>query len=360
MKRGALSEIDLGALEGNLKAAARVSGGRPVIAVVKADAYGHGAEKVAKTLEAGGAYALAVAFTDEAIALREAGIRLPILVLFDKSDIPSLFEHNLTPVVHDLAFANALSKEARKRGNIIGVHIKADTGMGRMGFGSAPDILKAASLPNIKVSGLMSHFSDSDPDYCSEQLRAFSKIKSALAKLRIRPLCHMANSHAMVSVKGSLMDAVRPGLFLYGVPPSGAKGITPVMSVKARIIALRKIAKGKAISYGRTFITARPTLTAVLAIGYADGYMRALSSKASVIISGARAPVLGKVCMDLTVVDATDINNVKEGGFAVIMGGKGKERVPAWEIAERAGTVPYEILTSFGHSSIRKWTGGGN
>lgn len=356
MNRGALVEIDLLAITHNLREVKRVVGGLPVIAVVKADAYGHGGVEVSRVFEKQGVHALATAFVGEALRLREAGIRTPILVLFDRSDIKSFFHYNLTPVIHDLQTLKAFSKEAGKRGRVKDVHIKVDTGMGRMGFTFEKDALKAVELSNINITGLMSHFSEADlldTGYAQMQLNKFLEVKAVFNKKGLKPLCHMANSAAVMSFKDSHLDAVRPGLMLYGCSPfeehkEGMKGIRlkAPLTVSTTVLTIRELKKGQAVSYGRTFITTRKTLAGVLPVGYADGYLRALSNNSYVILKGKLAPVIGRVCMDLIVVDVTDIKDIKEGDRAILLGSDGKKTISAWELAERAGTIPYEVLTS--------------
>lgn len=356
MNRGALSEIDLQAIAHNLKEVKRVTKGLPVIAVVKADAYGHGGVEVSRVFEKQGVHSLATAFIGEAQRLREAGIRIPILVLFDCTDIKSFFSYNLIPVIHDLRTLKAFSKEAGKRECTIDVHIKVDTGMGRMGFTSEKDALKVVQFSNINITGLMSHFSEadlSDIGYAQMQLNKFLEVKTCFNKKGLRPLCHMANSAATVNLRDSHLDAVRPGLMLYGCSPfkghmEGMKGIhlKAPHTVFTTVLALRELKKGQPVSYGRTFITTRKTLAGVLSVGYADGYPRALSNKGYVILKGKLASVIGRVCMDLIVVDVTDIRGVREGDKAILLGSEGKITISAWELAEKAGTIPYEILTS--------------
>lgn len=360
MKRGLIAEIDLEAAALNLKEVKKTAGGRPVIAVVKADAYGHGAVELARTFERAGASSLAVAFVSEAAELRAAGIRLPILVLFDNSDVPGYFDRNLIPVVHDLKTARAFSAEAGKRGSPIDVHLKADTGMGRLGFNSWEEMSPVLELPNLRVEGLMSHFSEADladRQFMELQLERFAVIRDSFHKKGLRPLCHMANSAAIVSFDAAHLDAVRPGLILYGVNPVSGDGrfsLKPVMGVKAKVLTVRRLGKGRPVSYGRTFITGRETLAAVLAAGYADGFPRALSNSGHVLLNGRRAPVIGRVCMDLTIVDATDAGDVSAGDDAVLLG----DGITAWEIAEAASTIPYEILTSLGSRAGRVYGNG--
>ncbi len=359
MDRGPSAEIDLSALAFNLKEVKRMTR-VPVIAVVKADAYGHGAVEASRVFEKEGVFALAVAFSGEAVALREAGIRSPILTLFEREDIKGFFTHKLTPVVHDLKTARAVSKEASKRRVRLDVHLKADTGMGRMGFEDPKALYRAAVLPGLRVTGLLSHFSESDSsdsDYVRFQFQGLKAIRDGLRKMGLRPLCHMANSAAVLGRPESYLDAVRPGLLLYGCPPyPGPTRFKPAMKVTTKVLALRRLKKGAGVSYGRTFITTRPTLAAVLPVGYADGYMRALSNRAYVILRGKRAPVIGRVCMDLVVVDVTDIKGIKEGDRAILLGSERKGSLTTltpWELAKEASTIPYEALTSLGGRARR-------
>lgn len=371
-----MAEIDLDAISHNLGRARELAAGRSVIAVVKAEAYGHGSTEVSKRLAKDGVYSLAVAFMNEAVQLRRDGIDTRIMVLFDKHNISDFFEYNLIPVVHDLQFASRLSAEAKKRGHKIDVHIKLDTGMGRAGFNTEnvlEDILAIAGMDNLKVAGLMSHFSEADmaDRSCAyEQLSRFNEVKEILPeKLKKGLICHIANSAATLALSEACMDAVRPGIMLYGCSPfegqggeqaaSGhvTTGLKPVMRVKTQILSLRKLKKGKPVSYGGAFITVRDSLMAVISVGYADGYMRSLSNNAEVIVRGKRAPVAGRVCMDLTIADVTGIEDVAEGDEVVLLGSQGDEEITAWELARHAGTIPYEVLISLGSRSVREYKG---
>lgn len=364
MYRGAVAEIDLDAISHNFRAVQKITGNRSVIAVVKADAYGHGAVEAAKRLAGEGVSFLAVAFTAEAIKLREAGIRTPILILFDKSDLPDFFEHHLTPVLHDLPTARMFSREAGKRNCSLNVHVKIDTGMGRLGFNSRDIIKEIAAIrkmPNLRIAGLMSHFSDSDisdTSYAEKQLRSFHAVREVLVRKPGVPLfCHMANSAATLSLKDAHLDAVRPGLILYGQSPFDRSyprfPFKPAMKVKTEILSLRRLRKGMPVSYGRTFITGRNSIIAVLPVGYADGYSRALTNTMDVLVHGKRAPVVGRVCMDLIMVDVTGIHGVKERDEVVLLGRQGREEITASEMGAKAGTISYEILTSLGSRSRR-------
>lgn len=371
MRRGAIAETDLNAVSHNLGVIRKITGNIPVIAVVKADAYGHGAVEVSRRLVKEGVYALAVAFTGEAVRLRDAGIGAPIIVLFDKYESGDYFRYNLTPAIHDLHSAKRLFKEARKRGRRLNVHLKVDTGMGRIGFNDRQvlkDIISVARMEFINISGLMSHFSVadlSDKSFAVEQIRRFNAVRDGLRKIVKGPLlCHMANSAATLSFKDAHLDAVRPGLALYGYPPLPSPAATrsalplrPVMSVKTEILSLRRLRKGTPVSYGGTFVTRRESLIAVLPVGYADGFCRSFSNNADVLVRGKRAPVAGRVCMDLTMVDVTRVAGVKEGDEVVLIGKQRGEAITAWEVSERVGTVPYEILTGIGSRARRVFVG---
>jgi alanine racemase len=373
MDRGPIAKIDLSAIVHNLRAAKKITGNRTVIAVVKADGYGHGAIEVSRRLVKEGVSCLAVAYTSEAIALRHAGIKAPIIVLFDKNNIEDYFKYSLIPVVHDVKTAQRFSKEAKARKHNINLHIKVDTGMGRLGF-NMEDIEKEISaickMNSISVKGLMSHFSDADlydRSYTLMQVERFNKIRNILYGKGVKALlCHMANSAAVMTLPESYFDAVRPGLMLYGHSPFQltansyqlSANLKPAITVKTTILSVRRFKRGTPVSYGRTFITARESLIAVLPVGYADGYPRILSNNADVIIRGKRAPVAGRICMDTTMVDVTEIRDVSEGDEVILLGREKNTAVTASELAEKAGTIPYEILTSLGNKSRRVYING--
>ncbi|MFN3396425.1 MAG: alanine racemase [Thermodesulfovibrionales bacterium] len=365
MHRGAIAEIDLDCISHNLNLIKKITG-LPVIAVVKADAYGHGALEVSRRLLTEGVSYLAVAYLEEGVRLREAGINAPILALFERKEFSGLIDYNLIPLIHDMDMAERLSEEAIKRNMMINVHVKIDTGMGRLGFKvdkAIDEIERVAKLGNLRIRGIMSHFSEADiadRDYAMRQIHEFMRIRDALNKKFNGILYHIANSAAVFSMKDSYLDAVRPGLALYGYSPfpdlredTRAGKLRPSMTVKTRILAIRKVSKGTAISYGRTFITTRDSLIALLPVGYADGFMRSLSNNADVLIRGKRAPVVGRVCMDLTMVDVTGIDDVSTGDDVILIGRQGDEEITTWELAKRAGTIPYEITISLGSRSRR-------
>jgi alanine racemase len=390
VNRGAVAEISLSAIAYNLKFVKKIVKNLPVIAVVKADAYGHGAVEVSKRLIKEGISYLAVAYTSEAIELRDAGIPTPIIVLFDRGDIKEFLDYKLIPVIYDVDTALSFSNEARKRGVTIKVHVKVDTGMGRLGLSGnnvVSDLIKISEIKGIELAGLLSHFSEadlSDMSYAVLQLDRFNKIRKAISKkLKRKIFSHMANSAAVLTFTDAYLDAVRPGLMLYGYSPidynqipqtpslekrdkggfeSGGQGwegdpvpltLVPAMKIKTRILCIRSMPPGSPISYGRTFISRRPSRIGVLPLGYADGYSRLFSNNAEVIVRGKRVPVVGRICMDLTMTDLTDVRGVRENDDVIIMGKQGKESITAQELAYRANTISYEILTSLGGKSKR-------
>lgn len=372
MNRGAIAEVSLKAIASNLKIVRKLVKRRHVIAVVKADAYGHGAVEVSRRLLQNGVSYLAVAFTSEAIELRESGIKAPILVLFDRGDVKQFFDFRLIPVIYSLKTALSFSKEARKRGTGLKIHVKVDTGMGRVGLSGKnviSDLIRISKMDGLELEGLMSHFSEadlSDRSYANLQLKRFIDIREKISTvLKRRIFSHMANSTAVLSFQDGYLDAVRPGLILYGYTPFGRDDanlplvrkkcdkLLPAMKVKTNLLCIRNVPSGSPISYGRTFITKRKSIIGVVPLGYADGYSRLFSNNAYVLIKGKRIPVVGRICMDLMMVDLTDIRGVREREEVVILGNQGNETITAYELASRANTITYEILTSLGSKSRR-------
>jgi len=361
--RGPIAEINLSAIAHNLQSVLRIVKNRSVIAVVKADAYGHGAADVSKKLIEYGVSCLAVAFASEAQELRASGIRTPIIALFDHGEIKDFFDHDLLPVISTVDTARLVSEEARKRAGGIKIHVKIDTGMGRLGLHGddvVKNILKISEMPGLEITGLMSHFSEADladRSYAMVQLERFNTIRRELTTKMEKPfLSHIANSAAVMTFEQAYLDAVRPGLMLYGYSPftqNPHADIIPAMTIKARILDIRNVPARTPISYGRTFVTKRPSAIGVLALGYADGYNRLFSNNAYVLVNGQKAPVVGRVCMDLTMIDLTDVTGVEKDDEAVIIGKQGDHTITADELAGRANTISYEILTSFGRRSTR-------
>jgi alanine racemase len=365
MHRGAVAHIDPDAVRHNLAVVRSCAPGCAVYAVVKADAYGHGAVEIAKTLIAAGAERLAVAFCSEAAPLREAGIRKPILCLFD-SDPEEVFAYNVIPVVNEFGAAERLSREAVARDIKLPIHVKVDTGMGRTGIIDDPAgvLTGIAALRNITIEGVTSHLSESEsPDsgYSLRQIAVMKDLRETLARKGLEiPYFHMSNSGAVINLPAAHFDAVRPGLMLYGYSP--VKGaacrvqdheLKPVMTLTARFVQLRRVPAGHAISYNRTFIARRDSLIGAVSVGYADGYNVAFSNNSEVLVRGKRAPVAGRVCMDIIMVDLTDIEGVTKDDEVVILGRQGGACITAAELATRINTHPYEILTSLG-SHARK------
>jgi len=365
------AEIDLGALAHNYRQLRQLAPPSvKFLAVVKADAYGHGAIPVSKKLEELRADFLGVATVAEGIELRNAGIKKPILVLSGiyQEEVEDVLAYQLTPMVFRLEIAEALSAEARARGTQVPIHIKVDTGMGRIGVLSeeAPAFVnRVRKLKNLELEGIASHFSMADEgnsSFTTEQLQRFSRAIEEMKKLDIDPpLCHIANSAALVNLPAAHFTLVRPGIMLYGSYPSPSLkdkvSLRQVMSWKSIVADLKKVPQGYPISYGRTFISRRPSFIAAVPVGYADGYNRLFSNRGEVLIKGMRAPVVGRVCMDWTMVDVTDIPGVGVGDAVVLMGNQLGQEITPEELGKRIGTIPYEILCSVGKRVPRVYRG---
>ncbi len=331
-----------------------------VIAVVKANAYNFGIKQAAWILREEGIKEFAVATIDEGIELRDAGILSPILILGQTfpEDAKVLVGYDLTPAVSDSSLPRELSKEATKRETIAKVHLKVDTGMGRIGHfpDAALSVLEELSrMRNISVEGIFTHFSvadERDKEYTRWQLKRFKKLLSELDGKSVLPLVkHCANSAAILDMPETYMDAVRPGIILYGMYPSGEVSrsieIKPVMEVKTRISFVKEQPPGSSVGYGRTYNTKGYERIAVLPVGYADGYIRLFSNKAFVLVKGKRAPVVGNICMDQTMIDVTHIPDVHVGDEVVLLGKQGGEEVSAEELASILGTINYEVVNLF-------------
>jgi len=352
--------VDLAALRWNFQQARKKVGrGVKILSVVKANAYGHGAPAVARVLAEAGSDAFGVATLEEGIALRKAGIQSPVLVLAGvyPEQLDELLQNGLTPVVCELEALRRLEVEARRRGVTLDFHLKVDTGMGRLGFlPSEIDswLPELKELEALKLEGLLSHFSYAESvegDYTQKQLERFRALLEQLRSAGFDPpLVHIANSAAVVTLPAAHFSMVRPGLMLYGAYPSPemASQVTlkPVLTWKTRVLQLKKVPKGTSISYGQTFVTKRESLIATLPVGYADGYHRLLSNRGCVLVRGKRAPIVGRVCMDLTMADVTEVRGVEQGDEVILLGKQGEEHISADEMAGWAETISYEILTS--------------
>ncbi len=358
--RPAWAEIDLAAIVHNLHELRRVTKpGTRLMAVVKANAYGHGAVPVSKTVLAAGADYLGVAILEEAQELRSAGISAPILILgFNPAEQAlEAVKLDLAQTVSSLEGAEAISRAAVTLGKTTKVHVKIDTGMGRLGFltgfDTAPEILKIARLPGIEVEGLFTHLAAADSvdkKYTYEQYEKFMEIDARLKKLGLHiPVKHAANSAAVIDLPDLHLEMVRPGVSIYGLYPSGEVDrnkvdLIPALSLKAKAVHVKTVPAGTSISYGRTFITTRETTVATIPVGYADGYTRLFSRKARVIIHGQQVPVLGTICMDQFMVDVSEVPAVKIGDEVVLLGQQGEEKITADELAGLIGTINYEIV----------------
>ena len=361
-----LAEISLPALRQNLQEVARRVGSSVILAVVKANAYGHGAVRVAKTLLSSGAQRLGVATVAEGVELRQAGISAPILVMGGGlvDDLDAILEYSLQPALPSEESVARMGRLASTRSSPLPIHLKIDTGMGRLGLSPADagSLLRGRWPSSLQLEGLMSHLGsadDADPKATEAQLTAFREV---LADIKGRtgspPIAHIAGSAGILAWPESHFDLVRPGLMLYGYAPGvlQAPELRPALTWKTHVVQVKRVMPGQAVSYGGTFIAKRPTTLAVLAVGYADGYSRALSNRGRILIHGRLVPVVGRVCMDLTIVDVTDIPTVTPGTEAVLIGRQGAGCISADDLAAEIGTISYEILVGIGPRVERVYT----
>ncbi|MBQ3848503.1 MAG: alanine racemase [Clostridia bacterium] len=334
-----------------------------VMGVVKADAYGHGVFEVVNTLLLNGVTRLAVSMLDEAIQLRQMGVRVPILILSDPEPerIDELIKYGITQTILSDDFAVDLSKRAVSRGKKVSVHIAVDTGMGRIGLpweSAVSQIERLSKLEGLYIEGIFTHFACSDEEiesYTRLQFSRFKKVCDEVAAMGIRiPVKHCANSAAILRFPEMSMDMVRAGIILYGLHPSDVTknlkvDLRPAMTLKARITLVKSVPKGTYLSYGSTYKTERESVIATVPIGYADGYMRNLSNRAYMLIGGQKVPVRGRVCMDQCMADITDLmTSVKAGDEAVIFGCQNGTEISADELARTAGTINYELVCVIG------------
>ena len=359
------AEINLSNLDYNIKnIKAKLGSGTKIIGVVKADGYGHGSVKVAEVLRANDVDTFAVSTLQEAIVLREAGATEQIISLSLTPDFYTdvLAEYNITPVISSLENARAISKTATEVGKTVSGFIAADTGMGRIGYltwdeNAVSEIKEISQLPNFKIAGLFSHMStadSADKTFSRQQEQCFNEFYDKLIAAGIEiPMRTFANSASVMELPSVYFDAVRPGIILYGCYPSdevdkSSLSLKPVMSVKATISHLKDVPAGFSVSYGREFISKRPSKIATIALGYADGYPRPYAPKGEVIVNGVKAPLAGNICMDQCMIDVTDVPDVKVGDEVIVMGSDGKNTILADDIAKATGTINYEIICAFG------------
>lgn len=352
------AEINLKNLEYNLlQIKKRVTLGTKIMVTVKADAYGHGLIPVAKRLSACGVDFFGVASIDEGIRLREAGVRVPVLILglILKKDIAPLFKYNFSTTVCEEELPKALNNMARNLGKRVNVQVKVDTGMGRIGvqhYDAYNLVTKIGKLKHINIEGVFTHFAfaDLNKEFTFYQIDLFDRLIKKLEKDGIKiPLVHAANSMGILDYKNSHFNMVRPGLITYGLYPKDNLRIKlkPVLSLKTRVVFIKNVSRGIGISYGHDYITERATRIATLPIGYGDGYPRNLSNKAEVLIRGRRFKMCGKICMDQIMVDLNSAE-IKVADEVVLIGVQGKEKITAEELALKSGTIPYEIVCGLG------------
>lgn len=358
MQRYHFCEIDLAAIRHNVGVMkSHIAGGARFLAVVKADAYGHGAVPVAKAALEAGADMLAVAIPEEGIELREAGIAAPILVLggIEESAAEAVVQNDLTQVVFDERRIRALAQAGQKLGRCAKVHLKLDTGMNRIGVRTAEEAQALTrlidSLPGVALTGCFTHMATADEPDSTGTLRQIERFEALCKAVKAAHpgeiICHGANTASIFRYPQLHADMVRGGLALYGYPPvPEATGLQPAMRWVTRGIYVKTIAPGDRVSYGGTFVATRPTVVMTLPVGYADGYRRGISGKGCVLVRGRRAPILGRVCMDQMMVDVTDIPGAREGDEAVLLGRQGDEQIDAEEMAAWLDTISYEVLCS--------------
>lgn len=369
-------EIDLNSLENNIKEVVKVSNGKEVIAVIKANGYGHGAVDIYNTLLENGAKKFAVAVITEAIELRKAGLKAPIIILgYTAHDFyDDIIDFNIEQTIYSYDDARVLSQAAVNKNTKVKVHIAVDTGMSRIGFlttlEEAMEVKKISELPGIEIEGMFTHFAsadEKDKEYTFFQLKLFNEFDEYLKHLGVNiKYKHVSNSAGIISFPNLKYDGVRAGIMLYGYYPSNdvdktKVSLKPVMSLKSAIVHLKTLERGRSISYGRVFTTERESKIATLAVGYADGLPRLLTGKCRVLINGTFAPIVGRICMDQCMVDVTDVPNVKLGDEVILIGeDEFGNSISAEDIAYAIGTISYEIICSINKRVPRVYKKDGN
>jgi len=359
LDRNAWIEIDLTAISRNiLEIKKYLRSDTDIMAVVKANAYGHGITEVAKKSIESNVKILGVAMLDEAELLRKNGIRSEILVMGNalQRESPRIVNLDISQVVSNIEIVRSLSKEARIQKKNAKIHIKIDTGMGRVGIGyieAVKFIKKIIKLQNIEIQGLMTHFSTADEpdglDYAYRQLNRFTSVINALKEIGLEiKWRHAANSAGIALIHESHLNLVRPGLLIYGITPTPSPCkifLTPALTLKARLTQIKRIGVGESISYGRTFITQRKSKVGIVPLGYGDGFSRKHSNQGKVIVDNRYAPIIGRICMDQFVVDLTDIPNARLGEEVVLIGKQSGIEITVWDLAKVMETVPHEVLS---------------
>jgi len=368
------AEVDLNAYAHNITELRRIAdSGARLMAVVKANGYGHGAVEVGREALGKGAEYLGVARIDEAIQLREAGLGGPVLIFgYTPPDLAeSLFKYDLTQTVYSIEAANILSDLAGRQGKKLNVHIKVDSGMGRLGLllkepaadsqsdrpnlNPVQEVLTISRLPGLAVEGIFTHFAtadSADKSYARRQLGKFLDFADLLRREGLEPpLMHAANSGALIDIPDSHLDMVRPGIATYGLYPSDEvnknnAALKPVMTLKSRIVHIKQVPAGFNVSYGITYQTQNPTTIATVPIGYADGFNRLLSNQGHMLVHGQKAPIVGRVCMDLTMLDVGGVPGVEIEDEVIVFGRQGNEAITADEVAADLNTINYEIVST--------------
>ena len=365
-------EVDLDRFAGNLRAIrARVGPGCGLLLVAKADAYGHGAREIAAAAERAEVACLGVATLHEGLQLRLAGCRLPIMAMSPllDSEIPDAVAQEIDPTLGDAAFARALSAEAVRTRRAVRCHVEVDTGMGRTGVreeGAEALVAEVSALPGLRLASVYTHFPDADGADLAFARAQVERFRALVARLEARglrpPRVHAANSAGTVNLPEAHLDWVRVGLLAYGLhPPADAAALplAPVMSLRSRLVQVRALPAGAPVSYGRTFTTARPTRLGVVPVGYGHGYSWLLSNRGQMLAGGRRVPIVGRVTMDLTLLDLTDLPAAEVGDEVVLFGEQAGATLPVEEVARWSETIPYEVMCTLGKRVPRVYREGG-
>lgn len=358
------ANVNLDAIRHNIiEIREKLHAGTKIMAIIKADAYGHGAVPVAKAIDQIGVDAYGVAIIEEAIELRDAGITKPILILgyTPKEQYSLVIANDVMQTVFQYEMAKALSEEAKTQGKVAKIHIKIDTGMSRIGFSDTPESLeqieKISKLEHLIVEGIFSHFAQADEldkTSAKKQMERFLKVIDKLEEKQIRvPTKHISNSAGILDLSDANFDMVRCGIATYGIYPSEWVNkeeyhLIPAMELKTHVIYVKEVDSGVGVSYGATYVTKRTTKVATIPVGYADGYSRNLSNCGRVIIKGKYAPIIGRICMDQFMVDVTDIEGVQQGDIVTLLGNDKEAYISVEELAEQSCSFPYELVCNVG------------
>ena len=363
-------EIDLSALVHNLNQVKRLVGAATrIMGVVKSDGYGHGAVAVSRVLEKEGVHSLGVAHLHEALELREEGIACPIVILCGirtQEEAGATLEGDFIPVLFDAAQIDVLADECARRGKRANIYLKVDTGMGRLGVllsGLQPLLRKLKAYKDIRLQGLLSHLSSAEETpsaFTEHQIERFSEaLEMARTMGFILPLNSLANSAGVMGHAASHFDVVRPGIMLYGGHPApelqSVAPLKPAMHYRGQVLQVKDLPDASPVSYGRTFYTQGPRKIAVLSAGYGDGLPISLSNAGRVLVGGKKVPIVGRVCMDMTITDVSDLKGVKAGDEAVFLGVQGEETITGDDVAAWAETNAYEIFCSLGRRNVRAY-----